>query len=197
MASVAVPMITSKAIGMVGEKMGVDPRITAVASAMGGFGAGTAYSSFSGAKAVNAANAAGNAANTFGQEAFNATGVNVTGKGPGMLNNVATPFRPQVVGNDTTFGNEWDKNIDKWKTRPTDDQGRETGLSNAENLGAEMLSTVMSPLPEEPRPQMIGGGGGGGGGSAAPYRGGSGFVERKVLSNLGGNRERRFKPQGI
>jgi hypothetical protein len=231
MASVAVPMLTSFAIGKVGEAMDLDPRLTAVLSAAGGYGAGTAWNSYSGAQSINAANTAATAANVdiskanmlgdldydlnilnqnrAGQAAWRPV-TNVATRGGGQVGIANEPFKPQAIGGykpkplqevgaDTTMGEQWDSLIKRDSTRPVDDQGKPTGeLSYAENLGAEMLSTVLTDLPEEQRQHMAYQGGyGGSGGAAAPYRGGGGFVERKVVSNLAGNRERRFQPQGI
>ena len=218
MASVAVPMVTSFAIGKVGEAMDLDPRLIGVAKMAGGFGAGQAYSSYAGANAINSANAAnstvalensigqmkwndanlGNIASNkqlaFDKENFFKSGnfaagkTNPAGISPKVIDH---GFKPKALPNplreDTTFGEQWGKDIDRWTTPKEGEQ-----FSAADNLGAEMLSTLMQDPEKKPVPS---GGGMGGGPSAPAFQGGGGRAKQAI--GWFRNNSEGYKPQGI
>ena len=120
--------------------------------------------------------------------AFGANKVNPVMSGPMYANAPVGLHKPITMGE--AFGNE----IEAWKTRPTDDQGKETGYSQAENFGVNALKTLMQPLPEEP---PISSGGGGGGGPVAPaYQGGGGGGQYQTVWSFG-QPNKGYKPQGI
>ncbi len=120
--------------------------------------------------------------------AATANKVNPVMSGPMYANAPVGLHKPITMGE--AFGNE----IEAWKTRPTDDQGKETGYSQAENFGVNALKTLMQPLPEEP---PISSGGGGGGGPVAPaYQGGGGGGQYQTVWSFG-QPNKGYKPQGI
>jgi len=92
-----------------------------------------------------------------------------------------------------TMGDALGDYIDEWKTRPTDDNGKETGYSQAENFGVRALKTLMKPLPEK---APIRSGGSGGGPQAPAYQGGGQSAPYQTVWSFG-QPNQGYKPQGI
>ena len=112
----------------------------------------------------------------------------VSGNGP--------RYQKDLQGNviKSTFQDELGNYVDNWKTRPTDDNGKETGYSQAENFGVSALKTLMKPLPE--KAPVRSGGGGGGGPQAPAYQGGGQSAPYQTVWSFG-QPNQGYKPQGI